>query len=189
MNYENKNDTLEIDFGEDFSDAEIYSVPRKNRENRSVGNLAGKIGFPLLIVASILVLFILSAGFYQRSNSIDFETNIKSLETRIEQLEQRLYQLDWIQAKLDQIEEENLKFTTFMNSLKRLETLSRPATFQPPKEETKVLYHRVRTGQTLYGISRRHGLTVEELRRLNKLSPKDHIYPDQKLLIRSAHDQ
>lgn len=44
-------------------------------------------------------------------------------------------------------------------------------------------YHTVRSGETLWGISRRYGLTVEELRNLNNLSPKVTIYPDQKLLL------
>lgn len=48
-------------------------------------------------------------------------------------------------------------------------------------------YHTVRSGETLWGISRRYGLTVEELRNLNKLSPGVSIYPDQRLLVARAH--
>ena len=50
-------------------------------------------------------------------------------------------------------------------------------------EGTHTRYHLVRTGETLWGISRRYGLTVEELRRLNKLGPKAVIRPTQKLAI------
>jgi LysM repeat protein len=45
----------------------------------------------------------------------------------------------------------------------------------------------VRSGETLWGISRRYGLTVEELRNLNNLSPGVAIYPDQKLLVGAAN--
>lgn len=48
-------------------------------------------------------------------------------------------------------------------------------------------YHTVRSGETLWGISRRYGLTVEELRTLNKLSPGVTIYPDQRLLVAGAN--
>jgi LysM repeat protein len=54
-------------------------------------------------------------------------------------------------------------------------------------EGGKKRYHTVRSGETLWGISRRYGLTVEELRNLNNLSPGVAIYPDQKLLVGAAN--
>ena len=50
-------------------------------------------------------------------------------------------------------------------------------------EERKIRYHDVRAGETLWGISRRYGLTVDELCRLNGLTPKEVIYPGQKLIV------
>ena len=47
----------------------------------------------------------------------------------------------------------------------------------------KKRYHTVRSGETLWGISRRYGLTVEELRSLNNFSPGEAIYPDQRLIV------
>ena len=67
---------------------------------------------------------------------------------------------------------------------------SQPAPQQAGIEEylftamAKARYHRVRAGETLYGISRRYGSKIEELRRLNQLPKEATIYPDQKLLIR-----
>ncbi len=53
-------------------------------------------------------------------------------------------------------------------------------------------YYRVSSGDTLYQISRRfgplYGLTVEELRKLNKLAPGAAIYPGQKLLLSPGKD-
>lgn len=51
-----------------------------------------------------------------------------------------------------------------------------------PKTTTK-RYYTVRRGDTLYKISRTHGLTVKKLRILNKLSDKAVIHPGQKLLV------
>lgn len=45
------------------------------------------------------------------------------------------------------------------------------------------LYHEVSKGETLYGISRKYGISVVELQRLNKLKNKQPIYPKQKLLV------
>ena len=54
-------------------------------------------------------------------------------------------------------------------------------------EGGKRRYHTVRSGETLWGISGRYGLTVEELRDLNNFSPGGTIYPDQRLLVGSTN--
>jgi diadenylate cyclase len=54
-------------------------------------------------------------------------------------------------------------------------------------EGGKKRYHTVRSGETLWGISRRYGLTVEELRSLNNFSPGGTIYPDQRLFVGAAN--
>ena len=52
------------------------------------------------------------------------------------------------------------------------------------KKRTEGLCHQVQAGETLFNIGRRYGLTVDELRRLNKLGSKEEtIHIGQKLLI------
>ena len=51
------------------------------------------------------------------------------------------------------------------------------------EKPTNKRYHTVRSGETLYSISRRHDLTVQKIRRLNKLNNSSLIYPGQKLLL------
>ena len=51
------------------------------------------------------------------------------------------------------------------------------------EKTTNKRYHTVRSGETLYSISRRHDLTVQKIRRLNKLNNSSLIYPGQKLLL------
>ena len=48
----------------------------------------------------------------------------------------------------------------------------------------KPRYHLVKQGETLYGISHRYGLTVDELRRLNNLNADDVISPGNIFIIR-----
>ena len=57
-----------------------------------------------------------------------------------------------------------------------------PAPPQVPAEESS--FHTVSAGETLYSISRRYGLSVDELRRANQLEEKATIYPGQKLKVR-----
>jgi LysM repeat protein len=54
-------------------------------------------------------------------------------------------------------------------------------------EERKTRYHEVRAGETLWGISRRYGLTIDELRLLNELAPGTVIYPGQNLKLGPAN--
>jgi hypothetical protein len=51
------------------------------------------------------------------------------------------------------------------------------------KKLSKKHYHTVNSGESLWGISRRYGLTVKNVRILNKLNGKSVIYPGQKLLV------
>jgi len=45
-------------------------------------------------------------------------------------------------------------------------------------------FHQVQAGDTLFRISRRYGLTVQQLQRYNDLAPDAAIYPGQKLKLR-----
>ena len=49
--------------------------------------------------------------------------------------------------------------------------------------ERPAVYHVVQPGQTLWSISQRYGLTVEELARVNNISDPDRLFVDQRLLI------
>ena len=51
------------------------------------------------------------------------------------------------------------------------------------KKTSKKHYHTVNVGETLYGISRKYGLTVKNIQLMNKLNDRFVIYPGQKLLL------
>ncbi len=51
------------------------------------------------------------------------------------------------------------------------------------KKLSKKRYHTVNSGESLWGISRRYGVTVKNIRILNKLNDRSAIYPGQKLLV------
>jgi len=57
---------------------------------------------------------------------------------------------------------------------------------KPPAASPAVKYHRVKAGETLFSISRRYGLSVEQLLQLNKMKKNAVIKPGQKLIVRSA---
>lgn len=53
------------------------------------------------------------------------------------------------------------------------------------KAESKIKFYEVQAGDTLYRISRRYGLSIEQLRSYNNLAPDAAIYPGQKLNLGS----
>ena len=53
----------------------------------------------------------------------------------------------------------------------------------PPKTESEV--YEVRPGDSLWRVAIEHGMSVEELMRLNDLAPNQPIYPGQKIFVRA----
>jgi LysM repeat protein len=53
----------------------------------------------------------------------------------------------------------------------------------PDQGNTARRVHRVESGDTLYGVARRHGLDVKELAALNGLTLSDGLKPGQELLL------
>ncbi len=58
------------------------------------------------------------------------------------------------------------------------------AAAQPKPAAAKPVLHEVSAGETLFRISRTYGVTVDEIRQLNKLGTDDIIYPGQVLTIK-----
>ena len=53
----------------------------------------------------------------------------------------------------------------------------------PPPQSATRQFHTVKSGENLYRIGLRYGLTVEVLRRMNQMDEGDPIYPGQKLVV------
>ena len=156
----------------------------------------GKIGFSVLTVLLILLLGA-TMGI------------IIGSKTRMKQLEDRIGKLETMEYRLTQLWEQAESFDRFKDRLDKLEvSLSKTnyllkdqnhlpkkiAEKTPPKVENstpirvpqkiaKKRYHTVTSGETLYSISHRYGLPVENIRLSNELTDDSVIHPGQKLLI------
>ena len=156
----------------------------------------GQIGFTFLIILLILLLGA-TMGII-----IGSKTRIKLLENRIAKLETIEYRLteiweqidsfDRFKDRLDKLEVSLSKTEYFVKNLDRLP--KKIADNTPPKVENPLpskippkiaqkQYHTVTSGETLFSISHRYGLSIEKIRLLNKLSKASAIYPGQKLLV------
>ncbi len=98
--------------------------------------------------------------------------------------------LNLIKAKLVEIEERLAKLESMENKtagletkVKNLEESLSKLTGTLPSRTKERRYHEVRKGETLSRIAQKYGITVEELCRLNKITPKTIIQPGNKLLV------
>jgi LysM repeat protein len=183
-------ETLEADHQVDFSHEDGCVIPKNNHGNRSTWKPAGKSRLSPLIGVVIFGLGILFAAVFYRSSNIHSGSKMRSLERRIKRLEERLYRLDRIEANLEQVKEENKQFNSFNDTfIKKPITPPKSITAQTVEKQTEAVYHEVLAGETLYRISLRYNIKLDELRRLNNLEPEETIYPKQKLLIHPAGNQ
>jgi tetrahydromethanopterin S-methyltransferase subunit G len=108
-----------------------------------------------------------------------FSSEFSKLSERIDNLEAKINllnnknpediitrQFDQIASRIDGIEEK-------INALSKNETTM-----------TEKHYYKVRRNETLFAIARKHDITVKELCALNNISPKQKIYPGQRLVVR-----
>jgi LysM repeat protein len=76
----------------------------------------------------------------------------------------------------------NELFTSQQKGNKAAES-KKPERTKISKKIAHPIYHEVKAKETLYQISRRYGLTVDDLRKLNRLTPETVIHPGQKLIV------
>lgn len=164
-------------------------------------------GFLILIVLCV-VLIARTYSLAEKAQLLAVESRLEQLEGRLGSLESEGAlsqtggsgnQLILLTERLDQFE---ANMTARMNNMvkelnapppqaiskaaQKAETTPKSeATEAAPavKKETPGKTHTVKQGDTLYRISRRYNLSVDQLRQYNKLDPKASIYPGQKLKV------
>ena len=186
---------------------------REDLYHGSGSNASGGQAFKHIYIAigGFLILIVLSVIGIARTYSLAEKVQLLALESRLEQMEGRLgsfagegglsqtagqgNQLILLTERLDQLE---ANMTARINSLaNQLDTapakpVAEAATkkeaavpAQALKKETKAKIHTVKKGETLYRISRRYNLSIEQLRQYNQLDQKASSYPGQKLKVSS----
>ena len=154
---------------------------------------------PLLVIAGgIFVFFILIIIYMTRDSS----SGVEELQKRVALLEERMTQAGGQSKNVSVMPEkiEGLR-KEFADKTKQLESdLARlrqdmestsakavPAPRPPVAQPPRVLkYHTVMQGETLFSISKKYGVTIDELRRLNNLKSNQAIGVGQKLIVSSS---
>jgi len=193
----------------DLSREEYYARPSDAFQKKSITPFViGGVGLVLLVVIVVLI-FSRPKNMVDQEYLQSLETRMQQLEKKmaamgvmdqiIERLDKQAQDLDRLDKKTNRFE--STATTQIDQIIKELGALHqkisqikaaagpRPKTpaKQPPaasgKAQSTAKFHQVQPGETLYRISRRYGLSVEQLRRYNGLAPDSAIYPGQKLRL------
>jgi hypothetical protein len=160
---------------------EKYRRPRENKKvHRSILPPDFKLErrylmFGAIGVLVLVVVFILFFGGGSGVSREDFNT----ISAKLDELEKRLTKLEGTNAKMASLESHVKELDQVVDRLNRSIT-SVPG---------RIRYHVVRSGETLSLIAQRYGITVNELCRINRLTPKSVIHPGQKILVTSGSEQ
>lgn len=167
----------------------------------------------LAIVALISVLTMLLSGgssaISGQGNLVDLEKRMRRLEERLDNyatIDEKVTRI-WEQAKsfekfkdrFDRSEAStSLRMDHLTMSLESMqkqvnEVLKAKTTSPPPRPaaskndspqtNSKIKYHKVATGDTLYSISKQYNMGLEELLKINRMKLDSVIVPGQQLII------
>jgi LysM repeat protein len=160
-----------------------YRNVRSKKDNRLLSRCIGG----LLI---LIILFTVFSGFLQYSLS----QRINEMAMKLTNLEFRIRGLEIQRAELQAKSPNSVTGNDVETLSSRVSVLEERITPSQTHEKSstdsskqakaiKKHYHEVKKGETLYRISKQYGTTVDELRRLNQLSPNQPIEVGQKLLV------
>jgi LysM repeat protein len=164
--------------------------------------------------AGILLLVILIALFSGGRSEIS-KKDLTALSTRVDLLEKRLTRLEEVELRIATLQKQGTMLQHSMGekdrSIKsltqrvdalnqRLDVRGEEMTSvtngteaprgitEKPASPLKRRVHEVRRGENLYRIALNYGISVDELCRLNNITPDQAIYPGQRLLVNPGSD-
>ena len=185
-----------------------------NKKNKNVISrwfkMPEDIPYSWLAIGCLVLIILFILIFPKHKSEVD-EKQFLAMETRLKRLEDRIAKIENVDEKITRIWEQAKDFEQFktrfdrqeaslslrlddltkdVNRLKQRQAAAKPIKAEASKAKqtagatTTPEHHTVSSGDTLYSISRRYGLTVEKLRQINKLPEGAAIHPGQKLLVR-----
>lgn len=197
---------------EDFLSEEEYShshPEKKENFGSELTRIFEEIPLAWLGIGALLILIILVLVFFSSWDGVD-KKQISAMEKRLTTVENKVAALENISDGIARMNDNTANFDTLAKRFdsteatlasrmdqiaKKLESLEKQTVqARPQKSGTsktaattpkvdKKRYHTVVLGETMYGISRKYGISVTDLKRLNKLDDKAEIQPGQKLLV------
>jgi LysM repeat protein len=169
----------------------------------------------LILVGAGILFFIILIALLSGGNSELSKKDLAGMSARLDLLEKRLTRLEEVELRIATLQKQGTmleqsmgatdgsirSLTQKVDSLtQRLEAKVEETTSVVKETEApagikrkavspdKRRVHEVRRGDSLYRISLKYGLSVDELCKLNDIKPNQAIYPGQKLFVTSGGD-
>ena len=179
---------LELQMDDDSPDDRTYS-PR----GRKIGLGSDRLLQAIIIIILVVILVGSIIYFFSRQSTqgdATLPSKIASLEEKITGLEKKIVDLQEksvagaldqsLVHRVDALSQRAEVLEKRSESTTELKTKPSPSKL-PVKDQKR--YHTVQKGETLSKISKKYGITVKELRKLNDLSESQSLRTGQKLLV------
>jgi LysM repeat protein len=150
----------------------------------------------LILAGAGILFFLILVTLFSRNSHQPSADDLGTIQARLDQLEETIHRLEGMEAKLL----ETIRTEASLNQqLQRLteefallekgiaaDQVEAQASLAKPSALKKPRYHEVRSGDTLFQIAAKYGLTLKELCRLNHMTSEHIIHPGQRLLVNSG---
>lgn len=187
-----------------YDDEEVQELNREDYYDDHSGISSKKYlnpftigGIGLIVIVILLVIFLSGP-----KDAVDIR-QLQSLEAKIQQLEKKLASIGVMDQALDRLGKQEQKLNLISERFDRLNSTvttqidqivkelgvlhqKSSQSSQPAKtvqKETKPNFHQVLPKETLWGISRQYGLTLDQLRSYNNMGSKATLQPGQRLKL------
>ena len=166
-----------------------------SRQNKTLSESDSTIKLLILAAVGVLVLIVLMVVLFTGSGGLSKE-DLAPMEARLNQLENRLKNLESQNARLEILDKRMKGIENALSSLRRshnaakkrisavnskVDRFQKPAAPAPSKSKGR--YHTVRRGDTLYSISKKYSVTIDDLLKRNKMKKGQELKIGQKVLL------
>jgi LysM repeat protein len=183
-------DDPELQMDDAWSDGRAYSPKRRETGSGSSRYLRILMVILLVLIIGGGILYFLgkrptgSDATLLQSKMTALEQRIAGLEKQIAELHGKISTSSPDPALLQRVDALSHKVEALDRQKKpTAEPKAKPPTPSKPTASAEKKYHMVLRGETLYGISKKYGMSVGELQKLNNLSKDPSLRTGQKLLV------
>ncbi|MFO7602106.1 MAG: LysM peptidoglycan-binding domain-containing protein [Candidatus Desulfacyla sp.] len=162
----------------------------KNGRNQDSGSTVRRSASTSLIPWGIgIILFVALIAVLVMNGNGDSTEELASIQAGLNRLEERMTRLEGLKGlkelggledRIIRLEKEEKRLRQEVKQIARQDVTSTPKKADP---EVKQRYHTVRSGESLYTIAKKYGISTDILCKLNKITPKEPIRPGQRLLV------
>jgi LysM repeat protein len=178
----------ELQMDDESPDDRTYSPKR-----RRIGSDSNRL-LPAIIIVLLVLIFAAGIIYFFTGQSTQgdatLQSKIASLEEKIAGLEKQIVDLQGksvagapdpsLPDRMDALSRKVAALEKRSEPTTELKTKPSPSELLPKGQKR---YHTVQKGETLSKISKKYGITMKELRKLNDLSDSQPVRTGQKLLI------